>query len=138
MNITHYCNSVYNLKFFLRVTRRGKERIYLLIHSHLARPSQAKARIQEFSESLRWVAGNQILGSCSTVFPSHQQRPLLEMEQLGHERAPVWDVGISGSSFSCFATTLIPNVCNFITPGYYCFGYFCLFIDFLISNISVF
>ena len=43
------------------------------------------------------------------LFPGHEQRAALEMEQVGHEPASIWDVGIADGAFIRYTQQWFPK-----------------------------
>lgn len=48
--------------------------------------------------------GTQELGPSSDAFPEHNHGAELEVEQMGFEPVPIWNVGDAGSVFIRYAT----------------------------------
>lgn len=63
---------------------------------------QAETRSQEFHSDLPYDGRGQTLGPSSSVFQGAE----LEMEQLRHELAPMWDAIIVGGSFILYAKAM--------------------------------
>lgn len=95
-----------------RLTERERER-HLVFHSPNGHTTQGQTTLKAGARNFFWVfhmgAGTQAFGP-SAAFPSTLTGTWIrKVEQPGLELAPIWDVGIAGSSLTCYA--IVPALC---------------------------
>lgn len=85
---------------------RNSKIFYLQVHLPGCRNRQSWIRMKTGTENFIWVCYMSIrtpkhLSHPLSLFACHQRGAGSELKQLEHRLASIWDVGVTGSNFTC-------------------------------------